>query len=64
MGGSLRSARWRLYPIVSAPSQPSMAQIRDHMPNSPQLEAAKTKAQFLIAIAENDDMQLPTIRPC
>ena len=29
------------------------------MPNSPHLQAAKTKAQFLIAIAENDDMQRP-----
>jgi carboxymethylenebutenolidase len=30
-----------------------------NMPNSPHLEAAKTKAQFLIAIAENDDMRAP-----
>ena len=29
------------------------------MPNSPHLEAAKTKAQFLIAIAANDDMRAP-----
>jgi carboxymethylenebutenolidase len=29
------------------------------MPNSPHLEAAKTKAQFLIAIAANDDMRSP-----
>ena len=29
------------------------------MPNSPHLEAAKSKAQFLIAIAANDDMQQP-----
>jgi carboxymethylenebutenolidase len=29
------------------------------MPNSPHLEAAKTKAQFLIAIADNDDMRAP-----
>src|SRR6185503_3801525 len=28
-------------------------------PNSPHLQAAKTKAQFLIAIAENDDMRSP-----
>jgi carboxymethylenebutenolidase len=28
-------------------------------PNSPHLQAAKTKAQFLIAIAENDDKRLP-----
>jgi carboxymethylenebutenolidase len=28
-------------------------------PNSPHLQAAKTKAQFLIAIATNDDMQRP-----
>jgi carboxymethylenebutenolidase len=28
--------------------------------NSPHLQAAKTKAQFLIAIAENDDMRSPT----
>ncbi len=28
-------------------------------PNSPHLEAAKTKAQFLIAIAESDDMRSP-----
>jgi carboxymethylenebutenolidase len=30
------------------------------MPDSPHLEAAKTKAQFLVAIAQNDDMQAPT----
>ena len=29
------------------------------MPNSPHLQAAKTKAQFLIAIAENDDKRSP-----
>ena len=28
-------------------------------PNSPHLQAAKTKAQFLIAIAENDDQRAP-----
>jgi carboxymethylenebutenolidase len=31
-----------------------------NMPNSPHLQAAKTKAQFLIAIAANDDMRSPT----
>ena len=30
------------------------------MPNSPHLQAATTKAQFLIAIAENDDARAPT----
>ena len=30
------------------------------MPNSPHLQASKTKAQLLIAIAENDDMRAPT----
>ena len=30
-----------------------------NMPNSPHLQAAKTKAQFLICIASNDDMQRP-----
>jgi carboxymethylenebutenolidase len=30
------------------------------MPNSPHLQAAKTKAQFLIVIAENDDKRSPT----
>jgi len=30
------------------------------MPDSPHLMASKTKAQFLIAIAANDDMQRPT----
>ena len=30
-----------------------------NMPNSPHLEAAKSKAQFLIAIAANDDMSQP-----
>jgi len=30
------------------------------MPNSPHLQAAKTKAQFLVAIAANDDMRAPT----
>jgi carboxymethylenebutenolidase len=29
------------------------------MPNSPHLQAAKSKAQFLIAVAENDDMRSP-----
>ena len=29
------------------------------MPNSPHLQAAKSKAQFLIDIAENDDMRAP-----
>jgi carboxymethylenebutenolidase len=29
-------------------------------PNSPHLQASKTKAQFLIAIAENDDQRSPT----
>src|SRR5579863_1402455 len=29
-------------------------------PNSPHLEAAKSKAQFLVAIAANDDMRSPT----
>jgi carboxymethylenebutenolidase len=29
-------------------------------PNSPHLQAAKTKAQFLIAIAQNDDSRSPT----
>ncbi|HEY3440464.1 MAG TPA: dienelactone hydrolase family protein [Paludibaculum sp.] len=28
-------------------------------PNSPHLQASKTKAQFLVAIAENDDKRLP-----
>src|ERR1700758_1530076 len=30
------------------------------MPDSPHLQAATTKAQFLVAIAQNDDMQAPT----
>src|SRR5580658_9701328 len=30
------------------------------MPDSPHLQAATTKAQFLVAIAENDDAQAPT----
>ncbi len=30
-----------------------------NMPNSPHLQAAKTKAQFLICIASNDDMSRP-----
>src|SRR4051812_35920673 len=29
-------------------------------PDSPHLQAATTKAQFLVAIAQNDDMQAPT----
>ena len=29
------------------------------MPNSPHLQAAKTKAQFLVEIAENDDAKAP-----
>jgi carboxymethylenebutenolidase len=31
----------------------------NNQPNSPHLQAAKTKAQFLIAIAENDDQRSP-----
>ena len=30
------------------------------MPNSPHLQASKSKAQILIAIAANDDMRAPT----
>jgi carboxymethylenebutenolidase len=30
------------------------------MPDSPHLQAAQSKAQFLVAIAQNDDMQAPT----
>ena len=30
------------------------------MPDSPHLQAAQSKAQFLVAVAENDDMQAPT----
>jgi len=30
------------------------------MPDSPHLQAVSSKAQFLVAIAENDDMQAPT----
>ena len=33
-------------------------------PNSPHLQAAKTKAQFLVAIAENDDKRRRTTRTC
>ena len=33
---------------------------RDPNPNSPHLQAAKTKAQFLVAIAANDDQRAPT----
>ena len=32
--------------------------VRD-MPNSPHLQAAKTKARFLVAIAANDDKRAP-----
>jgi carboxymethylenebutenolidase len=35
------------------------AQLVTDMPNSPHLQASKTKAQFLIAIATNDDMGRP-----
>ncbi len=35
------------------------AQLVTDMPNSPHLQASKTKAQFLIAIATNDDTQRP-----
>jgi len=30
------------------------------MPDSPHLQAAMSKAQFLVAIAQNDDAQAPT----
>src|SRR5260221_1291354 len=33
--------------------------IETDMPNSPDIKAAKTKAQFIIAIAENDDKRSP-----
>ena len=32
------------------------------MDDSPHLQAAKSKAQFLVAVAENDDMQAPTVK--
>jgi carboxymethylenebutenolidase len=32
------------------------------MPNSPHLQASKTKAQFLVAIAESDDKQTPNAK--
>ena len=35
------------------------ATLASDAPNSPHLQAAKSKAQFLIAIAENDDMRTP-----
>ena len=35
------------------------ANLVSNQPNSPTAQAAKTKAQFLVAIAENDDMRAP-----
>jgi len=35
------------------------ARLVTDQPNSPHLEAAKTRAQFLVAIAENDDARTP-----
>ena len=40
----------QLSPFMAADSSP---------PNSPHLQAARTKAQFLIAIADNDDKRSP-----
>src|ERR1700730_10659247 len=44
---------------VSAVASFHGASLVTDMPNSPHLQAAKTKAQFLIDIAENDDMRSP-----
>ena len=47
--GSRRRGRLVPWRLASSPSQP----------NSPHLQASKTKAQFLIAIASNDDQRSP-----
>src|SRR6204780_3176268 len=38
------------------------AALANQMPNSPHLQAAKSKAQFLVAIAESDDMTDPNAK--
>ena len=47
----MRGARMKTMGSAGAAASPA---------NSPHLQASKTKAQFLIAIAENDDKQRPT----
>ena len=56
-----RSAPRRRCPIASARSRRSTAaDSSPTAPNSPHLQASKTKAQFLIAVAANDDQRAPT----
>ena len=56
-GRGARPGRRRRRRSTAAGSSPTC-------PNSPHLQAAKTKAQFLIAIAENDDSARRTRRTC
>jgi carboxymethylenebutenolidase len=60
MGGpiALRTA-WAVPDRVGAAASFHGGGLVTDMPNSPHLQAAKTKAQFLIAIAENDDAKAP-----
>jgi carboxymethylenebutenolidase len=60
MGGPMAFRTWRPCPIASAPSRRSTAAAVTDQPNSPHLQASKTKAQFLIAVAANDDQRAPT----
>jgi carboxymethylenebutenolidase len=59
-------ARWRFRTAAAVPDRVGAVasfhggNLVTNMPNSPHLQAAKSKAQFLIAIAQNDDMSRPT----
>ncbi len=55
---ALRTA-WALPDRVGAAASFHGGGLVTDTPNSPHLQAAKTKAQFLIAIAENDDARSP-----
>ena len=56
-GASGRMGRMLIEAVVHAPDMQLTAAF--DMPNSPHLQASKTKAQFLIEIAENDDKRSP-----
>jgi carboxymethylenebutenolidase len=60
MGGpiALRTA-WAVPDRIGAAASFHGGGLVTDMPNSPHLQAAKTKAQFLVAIAENDDARSP-----
>ena len=58
-GASARQVRAAVPDRVGAVASFHGGGLVTNMPNSPHLQAAKTKAQFLIDIAEPDDMRSP-----